>query len=102
MPTGVATLRKHYDNLWMSLPENHMITLQQFCDIGIYTVPDNFVDLIVSSTNSQWSNKKMLNELISVTKNDYQLLGLGFLIERLATGDLLISDCPKIESFRNG
>ena len=44
----------------------------------------------------------MFNSLISLTKNDNQLLGLSFLIERLTTGDVLISDCPNIESFRNG
>ena len=68
----------------------------------MFRMRDEFVDQIVSSTNSQWSNKKVLNGLISVTENDNQLLGLSFLIERLATGNVLVSDCPTIESFRNG
>ena len=68
----------------------------------MFRMRDGFVDQIVSSTNSQWSNRKVLNGLISVTANDNQLLGLSFLIEELATGDLLVSDCPNIESFRNG
>ena len=76
-----------------------MIILQRFYDIGIR---DEVVNLIFSSTNSQWSNRIVLNGLISITKNDNQLLGLSFLIERLTTGDLLVSDCPNIESFRNG
>ena len=84
----------------MSLPEDHMITLQRFYEM--FKIRDEVVDQIVSSINSQWSNKKIFNLLISFTKNDNQLLGLSFLIERLTTGDLLISDCPNIESFRNG
>ena len=86
----------------MSLPEDHMIILQRFYDIKMFKIRDEVVDQIVSSTDSQWSNKKILNLLISITKNDNQLLGLSFLIERLATGGVLISDCPNIESFRNG
>ena len=86
----------------MCLPEDHMITLQRFYEIDMYKVPDEVVDEIVLSTNSQWSNKKIFDGLISVTKNDYQLLGFSFLIERLATRNVLISDCPVIESFRNG
>ena len=100
--TGVATLKKHYNNLWISLPEDHMITLQRFYEINIYEIPDEVVDQIISSTNSQWSNRKILDGLISATKNDNQLLGLSFLIERLVTGGVLISDCPSLESFRNG
>ena len=79
-----------------------MITLGRFYDIKIYELRDEFVNQVVSSTDSQWSNKKIFNVLISVIENDNQLLGLSFLIERLATGHLLICDCPNIESFRNG
>ena len=86
----------------MSLPENHLITLERFCDINLYGMYDEVVDQIVSSTNSQWSNKKILDILISLIDNDNQLLGLSFLIERLANGDVLISSCPNIELFRNG
>ena len=100
--TGVATLMKHYNNLWMSLPEDHMITLGRFFDIEMYKICDEVINQIVSSTNPQWSNKKILDLLISVTKNDYQLLGLSFLIETLATGDIIICDCPNIASFRGG
>ena len=100
--TGVATLKKHYNNLWMSLPEDHMITLERLHKMEMYTISDNVIDQIMSSTNSQWSNKKLLNLIISITKNDYQLLGLSFILERLEAGDVLMTDCPHIESFRNG
>ena len=86
----------------MSLPENHLITLERFCDINLYGMYDEVVDQIVSSTNSQWSNKKILDILISLIENDNQLLGLSFLIERLTNSDVLISSCPNIELFRNG
>jgi len=100
-PVGVTALKKHYHNLLMTLPVDHTITVGRFCDFNMYKIRDEVFDQIVSSTNSQWSNKKILNLIISVTNNDYQLLGLSFLIERLATGDVL-SDCHNMEEFRNG
>ena len=81
----------------MSLPENHMTTKERLKQIFKNKVIDEFL-----SSNYKCSNKIILNFLICITKNDNQLLGLSFLIERLATGGLLISDCPNIESFRNG
>ena len=100
-PTGVAILTKHYNNLWMGLPEDHMITVERFFDM--YEIcDDGVVDKLVSSTNSEWSNRMILNKLISQVQNDYQLLGFSFLIERLATGAILVSDCPNIASFRIG
>lgn len=82
----------------MILPEDHMLTLGQLYDILNIEVSDE----IISSTDSQSSNKKIINLLISRIGNDNQLLALSCIIERLATGDVLISECPKIESFRNG
>ena len=86
----------------MSLPEDHVITLGRFYEIKMYELSDDIIDQIKSSTNSQWSNKKLLNLIISITKNDYQLLGLSFFIQRLATEDILVTNCPHIELFRNG
>ena len=79
-----------------------MITLGRLHEMKLYRLIDNIIDKIMSSTNSQWSNKKLLNLIIFITKNDYQLLGLSFILERLAIGDVLMTDCPHIESFRNG
>ena len=84
----------------MSLPEDHMITLERW--VNMYEICDDEAINIASSKNSQLSNKTIVNRLIIETKNDYQLLGLSFLIERLATGRLLIFNDSNIESFRNG
>ena len=82
----------------MSLSEDYMVTFQRFCTV----MNDKVVDQIVSM-KLQLSNQTMLDFLITTARNDYQLLGLSFLIERLATGDqALVNDCPNIESFRNG
>ena len=97
----MTTIKKHYNNLWKSLPEDHMITLERFYDIKIIEFTDQAVAQIVSSTNSQLANKKIFDLIISVITNDYQLLGLSFLMERLANG-VVMSDSPYIESFRNG
>ena len=77
-----------------------MITLAWW--LNMYEICDDDAIKIVLSKNAQWSNKTIVNRLIAETKNDYQLLGISILIERLATGDLLISVNPNIESFRNG
>ena len=92
-------MEKHYDNLLMSLPD-HVITLERLHDMNMYEIQD--FDQILSSAEPHWLNKEIFNGLISLTANDYQLLELSFLIERLSSGDILISDCPNIESFRNG
>ena len=81
----------------MSLSEDRTVTLKRFYSI----LNDEIVNQIVSSS-SQLSNQIILDLLITGTKNDYQLLGLSFLIERLATDDVLMFDCPNIHSFRNG
>ena len=86
----------------MSLPEDHMVTLERFYDFKMYGIPNEVVNKIVSSTNSHWSNKKIFDLLISATKTDCRLLGFSFLVERLATGGVLLSDCPHIQTFRNG
>ena len=87
----------------MTLPEDHMITLGRFYDFNMYKIHNEEIfGQITSSKNSQWANNILLNLIITVTKNDYRLLGLSFLIERLATGDVLSCDCHNIEAFRNG
>ena len=93
---------KHYNNLLMSLPEDHMITLERFYDIKMYEISNEAVNEIMSSVNSRWSNKKIFDLLISATKTDCRLLGFSFLVERLTTGGILLSDCPNIQTFRNG
>ena len=100
--TGIATLKKHYKNLWMSLPKDHMTTLGRFYEINMFNLSDEATAQILSSTNSKWANKMIFDLMIVITKNDSQLLGLSFLMERLATGGVLISDCPNVESFRYG
>ena len=82
----------------MSLPEDHMITMERLRIVH----NDKVIDQVLSFANYQWSNKMIFTLLISTTKNDNQLLGLSLLIERLVTGGVLVSDCPSIESFRNG
>ena len=79
-----------------------MTTLGRFYDINMFKLSDEATGEILSSTNSEWANKIIFDLMIVITKNDSQLLGLSYLIERLATGGVLISDCPNIESFRNG
>ena len=99
---GMEMVKKHYNNLWMSLPANHTTTLERLLSILVCPLSDEALTQIVSSTNSEWANMMILNYLISLTANDNQLLGLSFLIERFATGDVFLLNCPDIESFRNG
>ena len=102
MYIGRAVLKKHYNNLLLSLQANHTATLERFLDAMVFQLSDDTLAQIVSSTNSKWANTVIFNLVISTIKNDYQLLALSFLMEILATGEALVLNCPNIESFRNG
>ena len=79
----------------MSLPEDHMITIERLRTLLNDEIADNCV-------SKQSSNEDIFIMLLNATQSDNQLLGLSIFIERLVTGGLLVSDCPNIESFRNG
>ena len=69
---GVAVLKKHYHNLLRNFPSNHMTTLSIMCQHTI--IPDSDVDQILSCSTSKESNKKILDIMIEIIKDDTYLL----------------------------
>ena len=101
MHVGAVLLRKHYNELWMSLPEDYIITLQKLykpgkiIDVNKIT---GFIDLVISCPNAPLSNKMILDILIFTAKSDTQLLGFSYLLEKLVQD----SKVAVVKLFRNG
>jgi len=94
-------LRKYYNELWISLPENYLVTLQWLSkseDIIDASNMTHLVDLAISCPNATMSNKIILDLLIFTAKNDFQLLGFSYLLEKIMQDSKLVV----IQSFRNG
>ena len=95
-------LKKHYNDLWMSLPEDYIDTLHQFNsdkpgDITDASSITGIADLVSSCQNP---NKMMLDLLISTVNNDIQLLGFSYMLEKLVKFEN--SKVAVIKSFRKG
>ena len=98
---GAALLRKYYDDFWMSLPKNYMDTLEKFYKPGGAIDTSKIIglsDLITACPNSTVSNQMLIDIFIFTAKNDTQLLGFSYLLEKLVKD----SKISVIKSFRNG
>ena len=90
-------LHSHYDTLWQSFPQDHLITLSRLCDL--LPVEEKLMQTIASYSSSEVANKRILNAAISNVKHDSVLLGFCVLVEKL------IEDPEKsrvIEKLRSG
>ena len=90
-------LHSHYDTLWQSFPQDHLITLSRLCDL--LPVEERLMQTIASYSSSEVANKRILNAAISNVKHDSVLLGFCVLVEKL------IEDPEKsrvIEKLRSG
>ena len=99
---GAAVIRKHYNDLWMSLPEDYMDTLHQFNSSKPGDITDassiiGIADLVSSCKNP---NKMMLDLLISTVNNDIQLLGFSYMLGKIVKAEH--SKVAVIKSFRKG
>ena len=85
----------------MSLPKNYMDTLEKFYKPGGVINTHKITglsDLITACPNSTMSNQMLIDVLIFTTKNDTQLLGFSYLLEKLVKH----SKVSVMKSFRNG
>ena len=95
-------LRKYYNDLWMSLPEDYMNTLHTFNTNkpGDIAGGGSIVGIANLVSSCQNPNKIMLDLLISTVNNDTQLLGFSYMLEKLVK--LEDSKLAVIKSFRKG
>ena len=92
-------LHSHYDTLWRSFPQDHLITLSRLCNL--LPVEERLVETIAHYpiSDHNMANKRILNAALSNVKRDSELLGFCALVEKL------IEDPGKarmIEKLKNG
>ena len=70
---AIALLRKHYNKLLTSMPDDHVTTIGLLSEnVPIHEV---FFDEIISLTDHQVANEKILDVLILQLENDNQMKG---------------------------
>ena len=76
-------LHSHYDTLWQSFPQDHLITLSRLCDL--LPVDERLVETIAlyPTTDQDVANRRILNAALSNVKLDSELLGFCMLVEKL-------------------
>ena len=76
-------LHSHYDTLWQSFPQDHLITLSRLCDL--LPVDERLVETIAlyPTTDQNVANRRILNAALSNVKRDSELLGFCMLVEKL-------------------
>ena len=90
-------LKKHYDALWWSFPNDYMKTLTELCDLT--SVDDDIIDMITSQPTADHSNKIMLDLLIYVLKGEQHLMEFCNLMELLINNTKL---SKIVDQLRNG
>jgi len=94
---GRVVLKKYYNFLWQSFPQDHLETLNRIC--RLVRVADSLVDTVVSSPTPDEGNQKILNICVLSIDKDNVLIEFSQLIEK-------IIDNPKLSTmmkiFRRG
>jgi len=79
--TALAALKKHYNNLWRSFPDDHMITLSTLCEAC--NVQSEAIEMITACRSSDEANRTILNYIIFITKGDQQIMEFCNLMQKL-------------------
>ena len=97
--SGRTMLHSHYDTLWQSLPQDHLITLSRLCDL--LPVDERLVETIAlyPTTDQDVANRRILYAALSNVKRDSELLGFCALVEKLIGNP---NKTKIIEKFRSG
>ena len=87
--TGIAVLRKHYHMLLANLPDDHVTT------VGIFSesvpVGEVFFNEVISFTDHNIANEKILNAAIMLVNYDTQFKGFAQLAKILVKRDCKFS-----------
>ena len=87
---GCLVLKKYYNFLWQSFPQDHLTTLGRFSKI--VRLPDDLVDSVVSSSTSDDGNQKILNICALSIDKDRVLIEFSDLVNK-------IIDNPKLSTM---
>ena len=94
---ATALLKKHYDILWRSFPEDYMATLSTLCEI--FKVDEDTIELITLLPTSEQSNRMMLDFILFIMIGEDKLMGFCDLIELLINNTRL---SKIVTELRNG
>lgn len=96
--TGRIVLKKYYNFLWKSFPEDHLIAYRRFSGT-ITQLDDDLTNSIVSAPTPERGNQIMLDIAMIGVSKDKTLMEFYYLVEE-------IIDNPKLSKimkvFRNG
>ena len=95
---GRCVLKKYYNFLWQSFPQDHLTTLSRFLKL-IRQLRDTTIDAIASSSTSDEGNQKILNICILSIDKDMILLEFSGLIDKIIDNPKL---CTIMKIFKNG
>ena len=90
-------LKKHYNALWWSFPNDYMKTLTQLC--GLTDVDETVIDMVISQPTSDHSNRTMLDIIIYVLKGEQHLMEFCNLMEKFINNTRL---SKIVDQLRNG
>jgi len=98
--SGVAVLKKHYCNLFKSLPDDFISTLEKLH--GLVEIKEGVEDFVVSCGSPEQSNKKIIDLLIAATNgetlSDRNMLAFCDLMEAIVTPEMM----EVVHKLRNG
>ena len=86
--TALAILKKHYHALWMSLPDDHLITLIVLSDVAKNLNP-KLIQVVTTLRSPEHANQLMLDYVIFILKGDQQMMAFCNLIEKMINNPAL-------------
>jgi len=86
-----------YPVLIKNLPSQHMVTLSRLQEMA--TIPEQFMDSLMSMTNSEVGNKMIVNYLISLVHTEQHIITFCNFAEKMI-GDPVKCGC--VLNLRNG
>lgn len=96
--TALAILKKHYNALWRSFPDDHLVTLTVMCD-ECKNVDPHFTQVVASLQSLEQANKTMLNYIILIVNGDQQIMAFCDLMEKMINNPAL---SKVVSSLRTG
>ena len=94
---AIALLKKHYDFVWRSFPEDYMASLSTLCEI--FKVDEDTIELITLLPTSEQSNRMILDYILFIMVGEDKLMGFCDLIELLINNTRL---SKIVTELRNG
>ena len=80
---ALKILKKHYNSLWRSFPDDYMPTLTTMCEEC--KVSEGIIDLVTSYSTPERCNQEILDYIIFMTKGDEDIMAFSGLMGKFIT-----------------